>query len=167
MTCIAGQSGCKLRNMQRTVVLLKPDGLQRGLIGEIIHRFERKGLKIVALKMMKVSEATVEEHYAHHKDKPFFASLKKFMMSAPLVGLVLEGMDAVSVVRTMAGATSGREAQYGTIRGDFSISQSNNIVHVSDSEEAAVEEIHRFFEESEIHDWDRTISPYLYNEDEV
>lgn len=153
--------------MQRTVVLLKPDGLQRGLVGEIIHRFERKGLKLVALKMMKVSEAVVEEHYAHHKDKPFFAGLKSFMMSAPLVGMVLEGKDAVGVVRKMAGVTNGREADYGTIRGDFSISQSNNIVHVSDSEEAAKEEIHRFFEESEIHDWDRTISPYLYGEDEV
>src|SRR3990167_2443282 len=107
--------------MQRTVVLLKPDGLQRGLVGEIIHRFERKGLKLVALKMMKVSEAVVEEHYAHHKDKPFFASLKSFMMSAPLVGMVLEGKDSVSVVRKMVGVTNGREADYGTIRGDFSI----------------------------------------------
>src|SRR3989344_1131432 len=153
--------------MQRTVVILKPDALQRGLVGEIIHRFERKGLKIVALKMMKASEAVIEEHYAHHKDKPFFASLKKFMMSAPLVGMILEGKDAVNVVRKMAGVTNAREADFGTIRGDFSISQSNNIVHVSDSEEAAKEEIHRFFEEAEIHDWDRTISPYLYGEDEV
>ncbi len=153
--------------MQQTVVLLKPDGLQRGLVGEIVHRFERKGLKIVALKMMKVSEAVVEEHYAHHKDKPFFAGLKKFMMSAPLVGMVLEGKDAVEVVRKMAGVTNGRQADYGTIRGDFSISQSNNIVHVSDSEEAAKEEVHRFFDASEIHDWDRAISPYLYGEDEI
>lgn len=153
--------------MEKTVVLLKPDALQRGLVGEIIHRFERKGLKLVALKMMKVSEALIEEHYAHHKDKPFFATLKKFMMSAPLVSMILEGKDAVAVVRKMAGVTSGREADFGTIRGDFSISQSNNIVHVSDSEESAKEEIIRFFDESEIHDWDRTISPYLYGEDEL
>lgn len=153
--------------MQRTVVLLKPDGLQRGLLGEIVHRFERKGLKIVALKMMKAREAIIEEHYAHHKDKPFFASLKNFMMSAPLVGMVLEGKDAVSVVRKMAGVTNGREAEFGTIRGDFSISQSNNIVHVSDSEESAKEEIVRFFDASEIHEWDRTISSYLYGEDEL
>lgn len=153
--------------MQRTVVLFKPDALQRGLVGEIIHRFERKGLKLAALKMMKVSEALVEEHYAHHKDKPFFGSLKKFMMSAPLVAMVLEGKDSIAVVRKMAGVTSGREADFGTIRGDFSISQSNNIVHVSDSEEAASEEIHRFFDESEIHDWDRAISSYLYGEEEL
>lgn len=153
--------------MQRTVVLLKPDALQRGLVGEIIHRFERKGLKIVALKMVKASEAIIEEHYAHHKDKPFFAGLKKFMMSAPLVCLVLEGKDATSVVRKMAGVTNGREAEYGTIRGDFSISQSNNIVHVSDSEEAAKEELYRFFTDTDIHDWDRTILPYLYGEDEL
>lgn len=153
--------------MQRTLVLLKPDTLQRGLVGEIVHRFERKGLKVVALKMIAASDAILEEHYAHHKDKPFFASLKKFMMSAPLVGMILEGKDAVKVVSKMAGATNGREADYGTIRGDFSISQSNNIVHASDSEEAAKEEIHRFFGEDEIHDWDRAISPYLYGEDEL
>ncbi len=153
--------------MQRTLVLLKPDALQRGLVGEITHRFERKGLKIVALKMIAASEAILEEHYSHHKDKPFFTSLKKFMMSAPLVGFILEGKDAISVVRKMAGVTNGRDADYGTIRGDFSISQSNNIVHISDSEEAATEEIHRFFDKSEIHDWERAISPYLYSEDEV
>lgn len=136
-------------------------------MGEIIHRFERKGLKLVALKMMKVSEALIEEHYAHHKDKPFFATLKKFMMSAPLVSMILEGKDAVVVVRKMAGVTSGREADFGTIRGDFSISQSNNIVHVSDSEESAKEEIIRFFDTEELHDWDRSISPYLYGEDEL
>jgi len=153
--------------MQRTLVLFKPDTLQRGLVGEIVHRFERKGLKIVALKMIAASEAMLEEHYAHHKDKPFFASLKKFMMSAPLVGLIVEGRDAIAVVRKMAGVTNSREADYGTIRGDFSISQSNNIVHVSDSEEAATEEIHRFFDKDEIHDWERTISPFLYSEDEV
>src|SRR4030042_4821509 len=99
--------------MQRTVVLLKPDALQRGLVGEIIHRFERKGLKIVALKMMTVSDALLEEHYAHHKDKPFFATLKTFMSSAPIVCLLVEGLDAIAVCRKMAGATSGREAELG------------------------------------------------------
>lgn len=153
--------------MQRTVVLFKPDTLQRGLVGEIIHRFERKGLKIVALKMMKASEAIIEEHYAHHKDKPFFAGLKSFMMSAPLVGMVLEGKDAVAVVRKMAGVTNGREADYGSIRGDFSISQSNNIVHISDSEESAKDEIGRFFDEGEIHEWDRVTTSSLYGDDEL
>ena len=153
--------------MQRTVVLLKPDALQRGLVGEIIHRLERKGLKIVAMKMIVASDAILEEHYSHHKDKPFFAGLKKFMMSAPLVGMVLEGKDAVAVVRKMAGVTNGREADFGTVRGDFSISQSNNMVHISDSEDSAAEEVVRFFDESEIHDWNHSISPYLYGEDEL
>src|SRR3989344_5600723 len=152
--------------MQRTVVLLKPDALQRGLVGEIIHRFERKGLKLVALKMMAVSDALLEEHYAHHKDKPFFAGLKKFMSSAPIVCVLLEGIDAVSVARKMAGATSGREAELGSIRGDFSMSTSANIIHVADSIAAAREEEARFFEKDEIFDWESIVSAYLYGEDE-
>lgn len=153
--------------MQQTVVLLKPDALQRGLVGEIINRFERKGLKLVALKMMAASEAILEEHYAHHKDKPFFAGLKKFMMSAPLVCMVWEGIDAVAVVRKMAGATNARNADLGSIRADYSMSTSNNIVHVSDSEEAAKEEIVRFFDQKEIYDWNRQIAPFIYSEDEI
>ncbi|KKS03779.1 nucleoside-diphosphate kinase [Candidatus Curtissbacteria bacterium RIFCSPLOWO2_02_41_11] len=152
--------------MQRTVVLLKPDSIQRGLIGEIIHRFERKGLKLVGLKMMAVSDALLEEHYAHHKDKPFFAGLKKFMSSAPIVCVLLEGKDAVSVVRKMAGLTSGREAELGSIRGDFSMSTSANIIHVSDTEAAAREEETRFFKKDEIFDWESAVAPYLYGEDE-
>ena len=152
--------------MQRTVVLLKPDSIQRGLIGEIINRFERKGLKLVGLKMMAVSDALLEEHYAHHKDKPFFAGLKKFMSSAPIVCVLLEGKDAVSVVRKMAGLTSGREAELGSIRGDFSMSTSANIIHVSDTEAAAREEETRFFKKDEIFDWESAVAPYLYGEDE-
>jgi len=153
--------------MQRTVVLLKPDALQRGLVGEIIHRFERKGLKLVGLKMIKVSEALLEEHYAHHKDKPFFKSLKKFMSSSPIVCMLWEGLDAIKVAREMAGATSGREAELGSIRGDFSMSTSANIVHVSDSiENARLEEL-RFLEKDEVFDWERVVSSYLYGEDEV
>ena len=152
--------------MQRTVVLLKPDALQRGLVGEIIHRFERKGLKLVGLKMMAVSDALLEEHYAHHKDKPFFAGLKKFMSSAPIVCVLLEGIDAVNVVRKMAGLTSGREAELGSIRGDFSMSTSANIIHVSDTEAAAREEETRFFKKDEIFDWESAVAPYLYGEDE-
>ena len=152
--------------MQRTVVLLKPDTIQRGLIGEIIHRFERKGLKLVGLKMMAVSDALLEEHYAHHKDKAFFESLKKFMSSAPIVCVLLEGIDAVNVVRKMAGLTSGREAELGSIRGDFSMSTSANIIHVSDSEASAKEEEVRFFDKEEIFDWQVAIGDYLYAEDE-
>ena len=152
--------------MQRTVVLLKPDSLQRGLVGEIIHRFERKGLKLVALKMMAVSDAVLDEHYAHHKDKAFFAGLKKFMASAPIVCMLLEGLDAISVVRKMAGATNSREAELGSIRGDFSMSTSANIIHVSDSEASAREEEVRFFEKSEVFDWQVAFRDYLYGEDE-
>jgi len=152
--------------MQRTVVLLKPDALQRGLVGAIINRFERKGLKLVGLKMMAASDALLEEHYSHHKDKPFFESLKKFMSSAPIVCMLLEGIDAVSVARKMAGATSGREAELGSIRGDFSMSTSANIIHVADSIAAAREEEARFFEKDEIFDWESIVSAYLYGEDE-
>jgi len=152
--------------MQRTVVLLKPDTLQRGLVGEIIHRFERKGLKLVGLKMMAISDAILDEHYAHHKDKLFFASLKAFMSSAPIVSILLEGIDAIAVVRKMAGATNSREAELGSIRGDFSMSTSANIIHVSDSEASAKEEEVRFFKGEEIFDWQAAVSDYLYAEDE-
>ncbi|MBI3283106.1 nucleoside-diphosphate kinase [Candidatus Curtissbacteria bacterium] len=152
--------------MQRTVVLLKPDAIQRGLVGEIISRFERKGLKLVGLKMMTASDALLEENYAHHKDKPFFESLKKFMKSAPLVCMLWEGVEAVEVVRKMAGATSGRKADLGTIRWDLSMSISANIVHVSDSAAAAREEEARFFDPKEIFDWERALADFLYGEDE-
>ena len=153
--------------MEQTVVLLKPDAIQRGLVGEIISRFEHKGLKLAAMKMLTASEALLDEHYAHHKDKPFFAGLKKFMMSAPIVAMVWEGVDAVAVIRKMAGATNSRDADLGSIRADFSMSTSANIVHVSDSEESAKEEIARFFDEGEVLAWDRSIAPYLYSEDEL
>lgn len=152
--------------MQRTVVLLKPDTLQRGLVGEIIHRFERRGLKIVGLKMMAVSDAVLDEHYAHHKDKPFFDGLKKFMASAPIVCMLLEGIDAINVVRKMAGATNARDAELGSIRGDFAMSTSANIIHVSDSEKSAREEESRFFKGDEVFDWQSVAEPYLYAEDE-
>ena len=152
--------------MQRTVVLLKPDTLQRGLVGEIMNGFERKGLKLVGLKMMAASDALLEEHYAHHKDKPFFAGLKKFMSSSPIVCTLWEGIDAVAVARKMAGATNSRDAELGSVRGDFSMSTSANVIHVSDSAASAKEEETRFFEKNEIFDWKLQIDPYLYAEDE-
>ena len=152
--------------MQKTVVLLKPDTLQRGLVGEIIHRFKRKGLKLVGLKMMAASDALLEEHYAHHKDKPFFAGLKRFMSSSPIVCMLWEGKDAVAVARKMAGATNSRDAELGSVRGDFSMSTSANVIHVSDSAASAKEEEARFFEKDEIFDWKLQIDPYLYAEDE-
>lgn len=153
--------------MQRTVVLLKPDALQRGLVGEIIGRLERKGLKLAAAKMMTASDSLLAEHYAHHKDKPFFKSLVKFMMSAPLVVMLWEGVDAVDVVRKMTGATNGRAANFGTIRGDLSSSQSNNLLHVSDSVESAEIEERRFFDKREIFDWKRLVDEAVYGEDEI
>ena len=152
--------------MQRTVVLLKPDAIQRGLVGDIITRFENKGLKLVGLKMLGASDALLEEHYAHHKDKPFFEGLKKFMKSAPLVCMLWEGIEAVDVIRKMAGTTNSRNADMGTIRGDFSMSTSANIIHASDGVEAAKEEETRFFDTDEIFDWERVISSYLYGDDE-
>lgn len=153
--------------MQRTVVLLKPDALQRGLVGEIITRFEKKGLKLVGLKMVMVSEKLLGEHYAHHKGKPFFGNLVKFMMSTPLVVMLWEGVEAVAVARKMTGATNGRDADVGTIRGDLAISQSNNLIHVSDSVEAAAVEEKRFFKQGEVFDWDRIITSAIYGEGEA
>ncbi len=151
--------------MEKTLIIIKPDALQRNLLAEIIGRFERKGLKIVGLKMIQLSDVLLEEHYAHHKDKPFFEGLKVFMKSSPVVAMVLEGMEAVKVVRQLCGATSGREADIGTIRGDLAISK-QNIVHASDSAEAAEKEIWRFFNTDEIFDYQKIDYDYLYGEDE-
>ncbi len=152
--------------MEKTVVLLKPDSLQRGLVGEIIHRFEVKGLKIIGLKMMSISDALVEEHYAHHKDKPFFAGLKAFMQSSPLIALALEGVDAVATVRKMAGITKSREADFGTIRGDFGMSVQANLIHVSEDKKAADEEITRFFKADELFEYQRPFDTNIYGEEE-
>ena len=152
--------------MEQTLVLLKPDSLQRGLIGKIIGRFEDKGLKIVGLKMMTVSDALVEEHYAHHKDKPFFAGLKAFMQGSPLVAMALEGVEAVTTVRRMAGVTKSREADFGTIRGDFGMSMQANLIHVSENQAAAKEEVARFFKVEELFDYQRPFDANIYSEDE-
>ncbi|HSX58215.1 MAG TPA: nucleoside-diphosphate kinase [Candidatus Saccharimonadales bacterium] len=152
--------------MQKTLVLIKPDALQRGLVGEITHRFERKGLKLVGLKMVSVSDALVEEHYAHHKDKPFFSGLKSFMQSSPIVAMVLEGVDAALTVRKMAGITKSREADFGTIRGDFGMSVQANLIHVSEDEKAAEDEVKRFFKEEELFDYQRPFDANIYGEEE-
>ena len=153
--------------MQRTVVLLKPDALQRALVGEIIRRFERKGLKLIGIKMIRATEELLSEHYAHHVDKPFFADLKRFMMSSPIVCMLWEGIDAVLVVRKMTGATNGRDADLGTIRGDYCNSTSANLIHVSDSAESANAEEKRFFKKDEIFDYESAVLPFLYSEDEI
>ncbi len=151
---------------ERTLVLIKPDALQRNLLGKIIERFEHKGLKIVGLKMMQLSDILLEDHYSHHKDKPFFDGLKKFMVQSPVVAMVFEGLEAVKIVRMLCGATSGRETDIGTIRGDFSMSTQANIVHASDSVETAEKEIWRFFNIDEIFDYQKIDFPVVYGEEE-
>ncbi|GAB4325748.1 MAG: nucleoside-diphosphate kinase [Candidatus Sumerlaeia bacterium] len=135
----------------RTLVLIKPDGVRRGLIGEIINRFERKGLKIVALKMMKMDEALADRHYDIHRSRAFFQDLKAFMTSGPIVAAVVEGPDdTIVLVRTLMGATSHLEAAPGSIRGDFATSTQENLVHGADSPERAEFEIGLFFSNDEI-----------------
>ena len=153
--------------MERTVVLVKPDGVQRGLIGEIIHRFERKGLHLVGLKMMNLSDETLESWYEHHKDKPFFPALKSYMQSYPITAMVWEGMDAAVTVRTMIGITKARDAAPGTIRGDFGMSQQLNLIHASESKEAAEKEISLIFSEEELFPWHKLDLQTIYSQEEL
>ena len=136
--------------VQRTLVLVKPDGVRRGLIGEVIKRFENKGLKIRALKMLWLTREQAEEFYSVHKDKPFFQDLISFITSGPIVAMVLEGDEAINVVRIMIGATDGRKAQPGTIRGDYALSIQDNVVHASDSPESFEREFRVIFSEDEV-----------------
>lgn len=152
--------------MEQTLVLLKPCTLQRGLVGEIINRFEKKGLRLAGMKMMQLTDSILNEHYAHLSEKPFFQMLKDSMMSTPVIACCLEGIDAVRVVRAMTGATNGRNADPGTIRGDYCVSNQQNIVHASDSLETAAVELARFFEPEEIFDYTPSNRNYLYALDE-
>ena len=151
---------------ERTLILIKPDAINRGLAGEIISRFEKKGLKIVGMKMMKMSEEKAREHYSHHVGKPFYPDLEKFMTSMPIIALVVEGRNAVDVVRRIVGSTNGREAEPGSIRGDYSMSVSKNLIHASDSKENAEKEIKRFFKEDELFDYGLAYEDFLYASDE-
>jgi len=153
--------------MERSVVLVKPDGVQRGLIGEVIHRFERKGLKLVGLKMISLSDAVLDEWYAHHKDKPFFGGLKSYMKSYPVVVMLWEGKDAVGTVRKMIGITKARDAEPGTIRGDFAMSQQYNLIHASESVEIAKKEQGLVFSKNEIFDWDKKDISNIYIDTEL
>ena len=138
--------------MERSLIIIKPDGIQRGLIGDILHRFERKSLKVVGLKMIRLDEALLQEHYAHVVDQPFFAEMAEFMSSSPVVIIVIEGYKAVEIVRTVAGIKS---TDMGSIRGDFALSGQRNIVHSSDSPESAKKEIARFFKSEELFEYDK------------
>ena len=152
--------------VQRSLIIVKPDALQRNLLGEIIHRFERKGLKLAGLKMISVNDILIDEHYSHHKDKPFFEGLKKYMQSSPVVVMAIEGFEAIDAIRLLVGPTKGREADAGSIRGDFAMSVQYNIVHASDSYENAKEEISRFFTEQELFDYKKVDFEFIYGEDE-
>ena len=151
---------------QKSVVLVKPDGIQRGLVGEIITRFERKGLKLVALKMTHLTSETVENWYVHHKDKPFFKDLEKFMTSLPIVAMVWEGYECIDAMRILCGATKGRAADAGSIRGDLAMSQSNNLIHASDSVESAEKEMGLLFSADEIFDYAKDVELHVYSDEE-
>lgn len=152
--------------MEHTIVLVKPDGVQRGLIGEIISRFERKGLRLAGLKMVNLTDDILDEWYAHHKDKPFFPGLKSYMQSYPIVAMLWEGLDAAPTVRTMIGITKGRDAAPGTIRGDFAMSQQYNLIHASESREAAEKEKELLFKNDEVFHWMKTDYTHIYLEEE-
>ncbi len=151
---------------EKTLVLIKPDAVVRNILGEIISRFERKGLKIIGLKMISLDDQAIEDHYGKYKDKPFFSGLSKFMKSTPVVAIALDGYNAVNATRLIAGPTKGYEADAGSIRGDFSLSTQSNIVHASDSVESAEEELARFFSADELHEYAKPDFDYIYAEDE-
>ena len=153
--------------MEKTLVLIKPNAVQRGLVGEIIARFERKGLHLAGLKMMQLDDAILDEHYAHLKERAFFPYLKDSMMVSPVVAMCVAGLDAVETVRLMVGATNSRKALPGTIRGDFSMSGEQNVIHASDSIENAALEIKRFFRDGEIMEtYDSAVNSFEYGYEE-
>lgn len=151
---------------EKTLVIIKPDALQRGLVGEITKRFEQKGLKLVAAKMVQLKEAVLREHYAHIVEKPFYPGVERFMMSSPVVIMVWEGLDVVKSVRLITGVTKAREAEAGSIRGDLAMSVACNVIHASDSVESAQAEVKRFFAEDEVFDYDKSDYLHVYTEDE-
>ncbi|MDE6574958.1 MAG: nucleoside-diphosphate kinase [Muribaculaceae bacterium] len=153
--------------MEQTLVILKPGTIARGLVGDVLTRFQRKGLKICGMKMMQLDEPLLREHYAHLTDRPFFPLILNSMMAYPVIVMVLEGKDAVTVVRSMTGATNCRKAEPGTIRGDFGMSGQENIVHASDSPEHARTEIDRFFKPEEIFNYTLPTIGVTYAPDEL
>ena len=152
--------------MEQTFIILKPSTISRSLVGDVLIRFQRKGLQITGIKMMELTEEILREHYAHLVDRPFFPTLLKSMMATPVIVMVLKGKDAVSVVRSMVGATNCRVAAPGTIRGDFGMSGQENIVHASDSPENAAIEVARFFNPDEVFDYTPCTITSIYSPDE-
>lgn len=153
--------------MERTLVILKPSAVQRALIGKIVCRFEEKGLRLAGMKMMWLTDEILNEHYAHLKDKPFFQRVKDSMQACPVIVCCWEGVDAVRVVRTMTGSTNGRNADPGTIRGDYCMSVQENVVHTSDSPETAATELKRFFTDKELYDYKPNNLPNIYESGEI
>jgi len=152
--------------VERTLIILKPDCVQRGLCGAVLSRFEKRGFAVAGMKMMELGPALLREHYAHIADKPFFPEIEAFMSSSPVVVAVIEGKEAVEAVRAMCGPTNARKAAPGTIRGDYSLSMQCNIIHASDSVETAQKEIARFFKPEELHSYKRSLEPLTYSADE-
>ena len=146
---------------ERTLILIKPDGVQRALVGRIIDRYEQRGLRLIGLKMVQVNRDLAERHYAVHRDKPFFAGLVDFMVSAPLVALAMEGPNAIAVCRAINGATRPHEAAPGSIRGDFALETGQNIVHASDSPDTAAVELELWFGPEELFDYSREIDRWV------
>lgn len=148
--------------MERTYVMVKPDGVQRNLVGEIISRFEKKGFQLVGLKLMQIPPELAARHYGEHEGKPFYGELIDFITSGPVVAMVWQGLNAVSVIRTMMGKTNPAEAAPGTIRGDFAVFMGNNVVHGSDSPESAEREINLFFKPEELVNYSKATDFWLY-----
>lgn len=148
--------------MERTLIILKPDAIQRGLSGEIITRMERKGLKIIGIKMMNVDSALLKAHYAHIADKPFYADVEKFMKSSPVIAMALEGRECIDSIRIIVGSTDPRQADAGTVRGDFALATGRNLVHASDSKENGEAEVARFFDETELFTYDKSEYMHVY-----
>ena len=153
--------------MERTLVLFKPDCVQRRLVGRVLARFEDKGLNVIAMKMIQITPELSKAHYAEHVDKPFYPSLEQFITGAPVIATIIEGLEAIRVVRDMLGPTNGLNAPAGTIRGDYSASQQMNLLHASDGAEAAQREIDLYFDSEEVHTYEPTVTPWLLAADET
>ena len=152
-----------MENMEKTLIILKPDAVQRALCGQILDRLEKKGFQVIGMKMMQIPLSTAETHYGPHKGKPFYDGLVKFMTSSPVIVIALQGKDAIAISRKMMGATFGSKAEPGTIRGDFGVSNSFNLIHGSDSAESAGRELGLFFKSEELVEWTRTVQPWVYD----
>ncbi len=151
-------------NEEKSLIIIKPDAVQRNLVGEMISRFERKGLKLIGMKMMSIEDAILEEHYAHIKDMPFFPGVRNYMKACPVIVMAIEGINAVSAIRLLVGPTKAWEANAGTIRGDFSLSKQSNLVHASDSIENGEAEIKRFFKHEELFNYSKIDTDFIYAE---